>query len=58
MKKQKALTQCSYCGALQLKKFFLKKWIDYKIPVIRSGNVSHGICPECFKKQMAELEEV
>jgi hypothetical protein len=49
----KIITQCCVCGQTKDSNGI---YDGIKKEVIRVGNVSHGYCPECFKKVMDEIK--
>lgn len=46
-------TQCYVCGQFRDDD---GTWDGKQGEVIKTGNVSHGICPECFPKEMERLD--
>ena len=55
MENEKIITQCDRCGQFQNDD---ESWDGIHREIIRTGNYSHGPCPECFKKVMEELESI
>lgn len=53
--KNKIITQCCVCGQTKDSNGI---YDGIKKEVIRTGNVSHGYCPECFKKAMNEIKNM
>jgi hypothetical protein len=45
--------QCAYCGQIKDKN---GKYDGIKWEIIRKGEVSHGICPECYKIEVEKIE--
>ena len=52
---EKIITQCAYCGQFQKED---GSYDGIKREIIRTGNISHGICPEDFKKAMEEIKNL
>ena len=42
--------QCAWCDRVKIR----KRWI----PISPIGSVSHGICPKCSKKMLAEARGI
>ncbi len=44
---------CAWCGRERRRSI----WRKMRLPQIgKRAHVSHGICPECYERQMAKLE--
>ncbi|MFX1587731.1 MAG: hypothetical protein ACFFC1_06230 [Promethearchaeota archaeon] len=54
--KDNLITQCAYCKRWETEQGWKKEKPSDAIEGI-DGNVTHGICPECQKKKMKEIEE-
>lgn len=48
-------TQCQYCGQFQNKQ---GAWDGVKKEIVRTGQVTHGPCPECFEREMNKIKEM
>lgn len=48
------ITQCAWCRRVRMT---VDRWTDEPIKLDESlKNITHGICPTCFKKQLEDLE--
>jgi len=56
--KQQALIQvCSYCKKIKIPYSSWEVHEEY-LTIIQAKSISHGICPECFKIQMRQFDEM
>ena len=52
---KKIITQCCVCGQIQKEN---GEYDGIKREINRTGKVSHGYCPEDFKKAMEAIEKL